>query len=58
MTNISLFVKGEATEFGISHFSGSFLGPGVILNEMLDQTARIFTQSIQKECHQRVNKIE
>lgn len=33
VTNISLSMKGDATELGISHFSGSFLRPGVILKE-------------------------
>lgn len=33
VSNISLFIKGEATEFGISHFSGSFLGPQMTLKK-------------------------
>lgn len=58
MTNISLFIKDEATEFGISRFSGSFLGPGVTLEKMLVQTARIVTQSIQKQCHQSYKRVK
>lgn len=44
----------EAIELDISHFSGSTLGPEMILKEILDWIARIFTQSIQKQCHPRV----
>lgn len=54
MTNISLFIKGKATEFDISQFSASFLGPEMTFEDMLDLTPRIFTRSMQKECHQRV----